>query len=403
VTRRAGPYRCSVPEITELSEQHPELRLRPVDTRLIHAHNRALWTEEPGAYEWWEISALDATGSGLLCSLHLGNAFDPTYRRHVRQIRAGRFVDASLGRKSATAALRLAAFSQGRLAARSDLAFDPRRFAESPSSEPWSITFGASRLAEHGEGWRLIVDAPCTTTGWRHVLSPAITPDRRIHVDLTVAPRFHTPTYYRQFLPDSPAGATHDWLPACPCGAASGAIDFPGRGGEPRHLRLDDAMAGVDHFRGSGPIGEGLRRFFIARLLWPGGAALGELIIIRKYIQLAPSLMIFTHGEAPRIIRGDRTPRTEFQRSAWLLGYPLTLTWASERQGVAVTHTMNRLADASPCRTTAISRCSVRLESGETEVRLDDQPGMVQMFQPPRIDALPWRHWCRAVPAPSDS
>ncbi|MCL4197111.1 MAG: hypothetical protein KJZ69_06425 [Phycisphaerales bacterium] len=392
-----------MPEITELAEQHPELRLRPADTRAIHVHNRAAWTEELGAYEWWELSALDANGSGLVCSIHFGDAFSPAYRRNVRQIRAGRFIDAALGRKTAAVSLRVAVLALGRLAARSDLALDPRSFVEPDADAPWSIAFEGGRLAAHGEGWRLVLDAPCTTTGWRHVLQPRLAAGRRLSVQLTLAPRFHTPCYLRQFLPDSPAGALHDWLPACPCGSASGTIAWSDAVGQRRTLVLDDADGGMDHFRGSGPIGEGLRRFFTARVCWPGGAAIGELIIIRKYIQLAPSLMIFAQGEPPRIIRGDRTPRAEFQRSAWLLGYPMTLTWASERDGVAVTHAISRLADASPCRIAAVSRASVRVESASREVRLDDQPGLVQMIQPPRIDAFPWQRWCRPVPAPPGS
>lgn len=388
-----------MPEITELAEQHPELRLRPADTRAIHAHNRAAWTEELGAYEWWELSALDAGGSGLLCSIHFGDAFSPTYRRQVRQIRAGRFIEAALGRKTAAAALRTAVFSRGRLAARSDLAIDPRSFIESGTAAPWSIDFAGGRLAAHDQGWRLTLDAPCTTTGWRHIVQPGAAAGRTLSVRLTLAPRFHTPTYSRQFLPDSPAGAQHDWLPACPSGSASGTITWTDPSGGRRTLVLDDADGSLDHFRGSGPIGEGLRRFLTARVAWPGGAAIGDLIIIRKYIQLAPTLMIFADGQAPRIIRGDRTPRAEFQRSAWLLGYPMMLTWASERQGVSITHAISRLADASPCRIAAVSRSSVRVEGGAREVRLEDQPGLVQMFQPPRIDAFPWRWWCRPLPA----
>lgn len=387
-----------MPEIAELIEQFPELRLRPIDTRDVHAHNRMQRTDEGGAYEWWEVAALDGTGSGLICSMHTGHAFDPAYRRHVRQIRAGRFVDAALGRKNATAALRLAVFVQGRLAARSDIAIDPASLAESPPDQPWSLALGRSSLTAEGGGWVLTVDAPCTTTGWRHLLRPGAVGVSRVAAELTIQPRFHTTTFWRRFLPDSPIGAVHDWLPACPCASVSGSIEWTGRGGR-RTLRLDAAGGSVDHFRGSGPIGEGLRRFFLARALWPGGAAIGELIIIRKYIQLAPTLMIFVDGEPPRLIRGDRTPRAEFQRSAWLLGYPLTLTWTSEAQGVNATHSLNRLADASPCRTTAVSRCSVIVESASRDVRFEDQKGLVQMFQPPRVDAWPWRRWCAPISA----
>lgn len=387
-----------MPEIAELIEQFPELRLRPLDTRDIHAHNRMQRTDEAGAYEWWEINALDDAGCGLTCSLHLGHAFDPAYRRNVRQIRAGRFVDASLGRKSATAALRLAVFLHGRLAARSEIALDVRSCGESPPGRPWSITLGRSSLSAEGEGWRLTIDAPCTTTSWRHVLRPAATGVSRVTADLLIRPRFHTTTFWRRFLPDSPIGATHDWLPACPSASVNGTIEWTGRGGR-RALPLDAARGSLDHFRGSGPIGEGLRRFFLSRAFWPAGAAIGELVIIRKYIQLAPILMVFADGEVPRIARGDRTPRAEFQRSAWLLGYPLALTWASETRGMNVSHSLNRLADASPCRTIAVSRCSIAVESASRDVRLEDQAGLVQMIQPPRLDSWPWKRWCAPISA----
>lgn len=392
-----------MPEIAELAEQHPELRLRSIDSQDIHAHNGVTWSEEPGAYEWWEISTLDATGSGMLCSMHIGHAFNPTYRRHVRQLRSGRFVDPARGRKSSTAAIRVAIFQRGRLAARSAVSIDPRQFSETPPAHGWSVQFGASRLWADGAGWRLHLDLPRTPTGWRRVAHPLTLAPGRIIADLTVQPHFHTPTFFRQFLPDSPSGASHDWLPACPCGSVTGLIKWSNLGDDQATLDLSDADGSVDHFRGAGPIGEGLRRVYIARVGWPGGAAIGQLIIIRKYIQLAPTLMIFADGESPRIIRGDRTRRADFQRSAWLLGYPMSLGWVSEREGVTVEHAIDRLADASPCRTTSISRCNVRLEGASHEVKFEDRRGLVQLIQPPRIEAWPWRWWCESAVDPGES
>lgn len=381
-----------MPEVAELVEQHPELRLRPIATQEIHAHNGVTWTEEPGAYEWWEISAIDAKGSGLLCTLHLGNAFDPVYRRHVRQLRAGRFIDASLGRKSATAAISVAVFQNGRRVARSHVAIDPAGVRETPVARGWTLRLGGTLLAADGDGWRLHLDVPRTTSAWRLLLGGPARTAGRITADISLQPRFHTSTFWRGLLPDSPSGAVHEWLPACPSAAVSGNIRWSGA--ENGSLDLQNAGGSLDHFRGSGPIGEGIRRYFIARTAWPGGAALGELVIIRKYIQLAPTLMIFADGQPPRIIRGDRTPRADFQRSAWLLGYPLLLGWISESQAATVEHHVNRLADASPCRITAISRCSIRVESAAREIRFDEHAGLVQLIQPPRIDAWPWRWWC---------
>lgn len=383
-----------MPETAELVEQHPELRIRPVPPGDVHAHNGVTWTDELGAYEWWEVSALDASRSGLVCSLHLGNAFDPAYRRQVRQLRAGRFVDASLGRKGSTAAIRLAVFRGGRLVARSDVRFDPLEFREQPDPRAWAIEFAGNRLGREGDGWRLTLDLPQTPFGWRSVLRPGSTGSGRIRVDLDIQPRFQTSTFFREFLPDSPSGATHDWLPACPGASVRGRAECSREGEASDTVDLADADGSLDHFRGTGPIGEGIRRYYIGRVNWPGGAAIGELIIIRKYIQLAPSLMIFSADESPRLIRGDRTPRADFQRSAWLLGYPMSLAWLNQREAVSVEHAVDKLADASPCRTAAVSRCSIRVESAVREVRFEDRPGLVQLIQPPRIGAFPWRMWC---------
>lgn len=396
----ATPLSLPVPDLVELAEQHPELRLRPVSTDEIHAYNGITWTDELGAYEWWEISALDATGSGLLCSLHVGNAFDPAYRRHVRQLRAGRFVEPMLGRKSATAAIRVALFNRGRLIARSHIGIDPDHVRETAVASGWSLHFGENHLTADGDGWILHLNVPRTPTGLQSVVKRSPVAGGRIKVDLQVQPRFHTQTFFRGFLPDSPSGASHDWLPACPCASVTGTMEWAGGKGGAEKFELNNADGSVDHFRGSGPIGEGIRRYYIARVAWPGGAAIGELIVIRKYIQLAPSLMIFTADEPPRIIRGDRTPRADFQRSAWLLGYPLSLGWLSERDGIVVEHEMDRLADASPYRTAAISRCRVQIDSAAREVRLEDHPGLVQLIQPPRIDGFPWRLWSGPMARP---
>ena len=390
-------------ETAELAQQHPELRLCSIATQDVHAHNDLTWTDEPGAYEWWEISALDLTGSGFLCSMHVGHAFSPAYRRHVRQLRAGRFIDPANGRKGASIAIRFAVFERGRLATRAVVSIDPRRFSKTPPAAGWALHFGPSGLWADGAGWRLHLDLPRTPTGWRCLARPRALAPGRITADLANQPRFHTQTFFRQFLPDSPSGASHEWLPACPCAAVNGRVEWSDAGDSSKGLELIDADGSLDHFRGAGPIGEGSRRIYIARVGWPGGAAIGELIIIRKYIQLAPTLMIFTQGEPPRIIRGDRTPRADFQRSAWLLGYPMSLGWASQRDGVAVEHAIDRLADASPCRTAAISRCSVRFEGAAHEVKFEDRRGLVQLIQPPRIDALPWRWWCESALDPGDS
>ena len=394
-------------DAAELLERHPELRPRLIPTRSIHEHNRSRRIDAPGAYEWWEIQAFDEAGNGLICALHHGNGFDPAYRHAVRRLREGRVVESSRVKQTGYPAVRVAVFQGGRLAARAYAAYAPGTFVEASRQEPWSIAIEGTELrAVHhlledgrsagADGWSLSVDVPATTRGWKGVLRPGTEPGGRIRAQLRVKPTFHTTTIARSSLPDSPSGAAHDWLIACPSSKVDGGI-FWTRAGQPAsEVRLAGALGAVEHFWGEGPVGEGTRRRYGARLSWPEGAAFGELIVVRKYIQIAGTLTHFVPGGAPRLARCDRAPRVDFQRSAWLLGYPLELTWSSRAHGLNLTQRVERLNDASPFDATCLASAvfeAWRPSVGEDARRLTNRLSVVRIWQPARADSRLWSRW----------
>lgn len=391
---RRRQYDPSMTEAIDILERHPELRPRLIETKQIHAENRARRPTGRGAYEWWQIEAFDPEGSGVIVTLNHGDPFSRRYRRAIRRDRNGRLVDPAALRPETYPAVRIALFHKHRLLARGYESLPARSFRESAADEPWSIRMGETAFAEDGEGWTLRTSVIPQRIGLAGVLRPGAFLDSSISGSIEIEPRFHTTTLERSSLPDAPSGTSHSWLPACPSGRVRGQfkVEIPGR--PVFAVDLSNAEGSVEHFWGTGPIGEGVRRWYRARLSWDEGAAIAELTIIRKYIQLAGTLMYFQPDKpAPSIVRCERPPTTVFQRSKWLLAFPTELTWHDPQHEMQLTHRISGLTDASPSRASCLSEATLQIGQAPDETIIGPHPGVFEIMQPQRTDWSLWHCW----------
>lgn len=387
---------------SDLREQHPELRLRLHSNQSLRAWCRSIVPESPGSYDWWEINAFDETGSGFTASIAVGNPFDPAYRTAVRNDRLGRLDAGGVLRRSRFCATRCSIFENGQLIARHASTFDWQ--AKATSENEFRIGSDHVALTHHDDdSWTLTVDAPTQAHGIRGVLTPGRADRGRITAALRMTPMPGLRPLSRTLLPDSPAGSTHDWLLAVGRASVSGTVEITSADKRTRSTNLESAQASIDSFRGTGPLGEGVRRFFLAWAPIPEGVVVGELVIVRKYIQIAPTLLVLHQSGHVEVMRCDRVPRATFQRSKWLLAYPMKMTWRHEMNRWHIDHSLPGLHEAQPCRSLTLTDAAITCptQSGSDLVRNLRAAGRVRLIQPSRLDSWMWRWWLR-MPTHSD-
>ncbi len=382
------------PDLTfeEAQERHPELRLRllPADDPLTPLHSRS--PASPGAYEWWQIDASTDDGSGLRFELCNGDPFHPDYRETCAQLRTGRMIPASACRPSGYPGLRLALFDRGEVFARADLAYPPDSFREEIADGQWKAILGPHRLTADSTELTASVRCPVMRSGLRGLLRPGLIPGSQLTLSINVRREFTCPALQRSSYPDANDGSTHDWIIALPAAVLTleAALSVPGQ--PDRHLSLSHARGTVEHFWGAGPAGEGFRRFYTARSRWDSGTAVGELTILRKFIQIAPTLLLFAPETEPAVYRCLRPASPEYQRSAWLLAYPLNLRFEEPEAGVVVDHVMEARRISLPHQGLARTRCTVTHPNWTRQCA-----GTFDFVQPARGDWGPWSRWARPV------
>ncbi len=401
----------SIPDQADLIEQHPELRLRFYKTyEAIEAQGSRL-VDRPGAYEWWQFEAFDETGNGITVALYNGDPFHPTYRRAVRRNLSGQPVDAAHLRATTFPAARVSIFQEKNLVARGHWATGPRSLRVGGRGRSWSAQIGPVNLETNSQanGWRLrIQPTPTQRLGIKGYTQPNRNAGNTIqNVDLQITPTFQTTTIQRAAMPDSPDGSTHDWLIVCPAATVTGNIELTNPAptknsssspASPIHIELNDETLGsLNHFWGTGLLGNGLRRWYRGSLITPQGAIFTELPVIRKYIQLAGTLMHFAPAsDAPALLRCDHQHSTGFQRSSWLLAHPLAMEWRNQIANVEIAFPIAQLHDAQPFR--GLTLCSTQFEAGviPDELILGPRTATFEILQPARAD---WRCWQRYLTA----
>ncbi len=403
----------------ELLEQHPGLRLSLVPPDELHARHHSRRLTSHGAYELWRLFAANEAGDGLSLTIANGDPFAPEYRATVRKHRAGFLVDTARLRPSAFPTLRLSIYRARRLLARAADLYPANSFRErsaSPADPAWSVSLGTTRLERTTTGWSLVADARPTALGRAALRRPGPLPGASINCELHITPALpDLTTLQRANLPDSPSGAMHDWLLVCPSARISGRICVTLPDQRPMEFFLDSASGSLDHFWGTGPLSESagshaaadrlspspaapasvsvsnVRRWYRARMAWDRGAAVGELVILRRFIQLAGSIMIFRPGRVPAILRTERLRPPVYERAHWLIAYPLELAWDQPSASARLEHRVSRVADVQPHHVLAFTEA--RLEAGQPPDELIAGPlsAHYELFQPGRIDAPYWR------------
>lgn len=382
----------------ELRAQHPELRLEliPSEQAGRHLHSRSA----PGtaAYEWWQVEAFDESGSGVRIELANGDPFDLGYRASIRRHGAGAYVEPALLGPTAYPAVRISLLRRHQLVARVHDLYDRGDFAETvgPGDDDWGIAIRHNTLRRRGESWTLQAYGAPTEIGWRGLVQPGAIAGGRLSCSLNIQPRFRTTTVRRAFLPDSPQGATHDWFLACPAASVTGEVRLSVPGRDEIAVQLQQAPGAIDHFNGSGLIGRGMRRWYRTRLIWEDGAVVAETPTIRKYIQLAGTLMLFRPDEIPMIVRSERGPTPSFQRSSWLLAYPSALIWSDRATNTTLSLAVEHLHDSMPHRSFSLAQMEFETGQAPRELVVGPAAGVFEMLQPGRLDWWLWRRWLRS-------
>ena len=384
-------------ELDDLSERHSELRLRFFSTEEVGAAQRSRLSVGPGCYEWWQFEAFDEEGTGICVGIYNGDPFHPLYRRAIRRHLGGQATEARMLQPSSFPSVRISVFVRKNLIARAHRMYAARGMEVSGEGSKWSVRAeGVILAADDDGGWELeIEESGIERLGFMGFVRP----DRRgggslLRVSLRMESMFRTVTVGRASMPDSPNGSTHDWLVVCPAGRVMGSIEVVGGEGEAkRKLELRGAWGTLNHFWGTGLIGDRMRRWYRGTFLWDDGAVIAELPVIQKYIQLAGTLMYFSPGVVPRIYRCDHQRASAFQRSSWLLAHPLSMKWESAREGVAIIFPVKRLDDAQPFRGMALCETEFSMESETEDFSSGAGLGMIEILQPGRTDWWLWRRY----------
>lgn len=378
----------------DLREQHPELRPVLVPPSQVDDHMRSRRLTAPGSYEWWQVEGFTRDGTGFTLTISNGDPFDVERRTALRTQQRRPMALGDQPRPRRTHTVRLSVFKSRRLVQRVASRALSEAFEEHGHGRTWQIRVGPSSLESTEDGWRVRINSLSHRTGIAGLLRPGPISGAQLTADLRITRRFECDSLQRASMPDAPSGATHDWFIAAPGARVSGEIEWSASdAGEAGRLDLDDGFGSVEHFWGSGIFGDGIRRWYRARMSWEDGAAFTEVAIIKKYIQVAGTLMVLRPGEPPLIHRCGRPRSSSYQRSAWLLAYPVDMQWTNETVATMVRHHLAALHDASPCRAMSVSDATFEEGIAPDEVTVGPVPGVFEVFQPNRLHWRAWRPW----------
>jgi len=386
-----------------LREEHPELRPLLIAPDEIHASDQSRRLVMPGAYEWWQIEAFDEWGTGVRIMFAVADPFDQSARALVRRgVAAGpRDRGAAVGalaRARRRPALRVSVFRRMELVARSLVRFGAAAVEERRSGPrtAWRLRLGPSRLESDGTGWSIRLVVPLRRLGLRGLLDTDPVGGSTLRGEFVLAPRFETCALQRASMPNAPSGAQHDWLISGPALSASGQVTWGGADLERGEITLESADTALEHFWGTGLLGDGMRRWYRTRLADRSRVVYGEMPVIRKFIQLAGTVVRFRPGATPSLHR-CRPPRTRnYQRSAWLLAFPAEFCWESSRDAIRLVHELDRLADAGPAHAFALTRSRYIEGIPPDEQILGPRTGTFEIVHPERLDWRCWRPWIHA-------
>lgn len=440
----------------DLQESCPELRpslyLPDGTARWFEAANRSrIEKDDLRSYEWWQLDALDRSGNALSISLFHGNPFDPAYRRSLQNEGQDEEVNRRRLMPASFPAVRMSLIVSGSLAARGYRSAHDMPFSERHAGTAgWSAGFDDLRLHHEPStgGWRIAGSIPLDPIGlwndlglsWCHDRSAETSmPTPTAAIDVTITPAFAGPTVQRASMPDSPAGDRHDWFLMCPAGIVNGLVSIEPMStvrlpserkrrsanrvadtlralahdpdaalpvtalsvpkaeqsiqGQTWTFRFDHAHGTLDHYWGTGVVGNGMHRWYRARLLWDSGAVIAEIPTVKKYIQLAGTLMWFRPDEPPLIARCGLPGKSVFQRGAWLLAYPRHIQWRASPSNARITHALEHLIDVSPGRGLTITTAEFEAGLSPFETSHGPAAGLFEMIQPSRLDWHLWQRW----------
>ncbi len=225
----------------------------PMFTRPTHpdAHHAVT---APGGYEWWYFDAESADGRDrMVAILFEGFVFHAGYlRAHKRFLKRPTKVKPPTGNDFPAAYL--CHYRDGKI--HRQFMTQVRADAFEASADKPRVRVGDCALTPTQEGLRLQM----TGTPW-HLTArgPQLLAEETLTCDLTFCPasRSDSRPEERIFLSRTMTGQHHGWIPAAPRCDVSGTIgqaSFTGRGYH-------------DHNFGTGPLGDGLRRWVWGRVL----------------------------------------------------------------------------------------------------------------------------------------
>ena len=211
----------------------------------------------PGGYEWWYFDAEEA-GSDLrvVAILFDGFVFHPGYLRAMKRFRRNPTKVLPPVPTQYPCAY-MAVYRGGRLLGQFMSQFPAGSCVA--SSERLDVVVGPNVMRRENDGSMRV-----SMTGHPWVITaqgPKTQRDRTLSAELTFRPRFeHTPLP-RRFLSREMTGADHFWILANPLCDVAGAVSVDGQ-------PLNFTGRGYhDHNVGTGPIGDGLRRWMWGRVL----------------------------------------------------------------------------------------------------------------------------------------
>ncbi len=289
------------------------------------AHHRV---KAPGGYEWWYVDAASSDSrTHVVAILFDGYCFHPGYlRTHARFLRRPTKTNPAL--PSDYPCAYLAVYRDGKLHRQFLTQVPPDQF-EASTTEP-RVRVGRSSLVPTGDGLRLFMaGTPWTLTA----RGPQLIEKESLGCDLTLTPTPAVVPEERIFLSRGMTGQHHGWIPAAPRCAVRGTV-----AGE-----AFDGVAYHDHNYGTGPLGDGLRR-------WVWGRVFTKSRLLSFHLAEPRDEHLPTERHAYEVtdngyanVPAEALAADWSARSATRLPYPNTI-----RLGDALELTQPRMLDDSP-------------------------------------------------------
>lgn len=296
----------------------------------------------PGGYEWWYFDAEDSATDTQLVAIYLhGFIFHPGYLRAYARYKR-RPTKTSPPLPDDFACMYFVVYRGGRILTQMITQVPAAQYRA--AVDKTDVAIGPSTLTRDASGLRLRIDGtPWKLTGQ----GPKTLTDRRLHADLTFAPRLpHAPTE-RRFLSHAMTQADHHWVIADPLCEVSGSVHI-----DPTETSAGNAGAGEtiaftgrgyhDHNYGTAPIGPGLAKWVWGRSIVEGRVATFHYAAPRDKALPPESHLVI--ADANGVIDSAVPPDIRFDRRTALgLAYPSQATWPG-----VMTLTNPRVIDAAP-------------------------------------------------------